>query len=261
MERGLFRPRKRRRDGLRRGNVTNEKKRACSYWGKKGDVLRALPLFTSQAIEMFPDEVLGFYRKWQVLHVRLSECDFNGGRRFGSKELGRMLSEFPKELSANFNIENGGAQSMNQKGELTIRSVFSQEPRRPGSWYASAILQDIDLPDHVGHDRKYVCPNLSGMAGEQDSKIQNFLDIVLPISTPRLFKHIKMSSLGKMHEMDYCQSEPVWFFVGQNYGSDNEREVHGRKEHTDSISSTGTWHFQASGTKWYFIALLARAFK
>ena len=45
----------------------------------------------------------------------------------------------------------------------------------------------------------------------------------------------------------------VWFFFGWNdAGSEYEKPLRGRPEHTDSVSHDGTWHYQLSGQKiWY----------
>jgi hypothetical protein len=42
----------------------------------------------------------------------------------------------------------------------------------------------------------------------------------------------------------------LWFFFGRN--SPENGDLEGRAEHTDSVSHDGTWHYQLSGTKeWY----------
>lgn len=48
---------------------------------------------------------------------------------------------------------------------------------------------------------------------------------------------------------DYGPS--IWVFFGRNQLS-NEKDLQGRPEHTDSVSHDGTWHYQLSGIKtWY----------
>jgi len=44
----------------------------------------------------------------------------------------------------------------------------------------------------------------------------------------------------------------VWFFFGVNPEQHGGEDLQGRPEHTDSVSHDGTWHYQLSGTKrWY----------
>lgn len=49
-----------------------------------------------------------------------------------------------------------------------------------------------------------------------------------------------------------CSYHPaLWFFFGRNPPL-NER-LEGRREHTDSVSHDGTWHYQLSGSKEWFL--------
>ena len=43
----------------------------------------------------------------------------------------------------------------------------------------------------------------------------------------------------------------LWIFFGRNPSS--ESDLQGRSEHTDSVSHDGTWHYQLSGTKRWFL--------
>jgi hypothetical protein len=43
----------------------------------------------------------------------------------------------------------------------------------------------------------------------------------------------------------------VWFFFGRN--QDSETPFQGRQEHTDAVSHDGTWHYQLSGCKRWFL--------
>lgn len=45
----------------------------------------------------------------------------------------------------------------------------------------------------------------------------------------------------------YPSSGAIWFFFGRNHSGN--LTLQGRPEHTDSISSDGTWHYQLSGSK------------
>lgn len=47
----------------------------------------------------------------------------------------------------------------------------------------------------------------------------------------------------------WSHSKCIWWFFGV---SDGKAELEGRPEHTDSVSHDGTWHYQLSGSKrWY----------
>lgn len=49
----------------------------------------------------------------------------------------------------------------------------------------------------------------------------------------------------------WSHSECIWFFFGVSH-QDDDTCLAGRPEHTDSVSHDGTWHYQVSGCKrWY----------
>lgn len=47
----------------------------------------------------------------------------------------------------------------------------------------------------------------------------------------------------------------LWIFFGRN---SSDKDLQGRTEHTDSVSHDGTWHFQLSGTKQWFLRPTAK---
>jgi hypothetical protein len=49
---------------------------------------------------------------------------------------------------------------------------------------------------------------------------------------------------------DWSQGDCTWFFFGRNVAGSS---VEGRPEHTDAVSHDGTWHYQLSGTKTWFL--------
>lgn len=51
--------------------------------------------------------------------------------------------------------------------------------------------------------------------------------------------------------VDWSHESALWIFFGRNPAG--SADLPGRVEHTDSISSDGTWHFQLSGSKKWFI--------
>lgn len=52
----------------------------------------------------------------------------------------------------------------------------------------------------------------------------------------------------------WFHSPCIWFFFGRNHTTSNDKNsLKGREEHTDSVSHDGTWHFQLSGTKRWFL--------
>jgi len=169
---------------------------------------------------------IAFYRKYQVLHLRPPVDSDKQEARFDMsiQHFQKMFETFPSELTATFTCENKGSGGTEEP--ILIHSVFSFN-RPLGSWYASSILQ----------------PVAGSCAGYQDDCVQNFLNTFLSIDEPRF-----LSCVGNI-----TQSTPVWFFIGQHLSDISSVPLRGRPEHTDSITSTGTWHHQVCGAKTWII--------
>ena len=52
-------------------------------------------------------------------------------------------------------------------------------------------------------------------------------------------------------ETKFYYGPSIWVFFGRNIKSKNS--LQGRPEHTDSVTQDGTWHYQLSGTKTWFV--------
>ena len=182
------------------------------------------------------EEALEYFRRYQILHIRTFKSSDrgsgSGSKSFGPAQLQEMFEKFPNELKANYNVE---VESKLGGRNVAIEQVFTKnrEGQIEGSWYVSSILQAAKKGSKVAKE------------------IENFVASKLPIVKPRLFDDI-----------DVKQSAPVWLFIGQHIpdtssSSGGQRctnspcvyELQGRKEHTDSISSSGTWHYQCCGNK------------
>ena len=119
-------------------------------------------------------------------------------------------------VDKHFCIEQAGD---GQRGKLRAEAVLGK--RKPaGNWYATFIVQ---------HD-------------------QQVLDDVLATLPLPEFQPADHSSGGISAEDTVLRhSECLWFFVARC-----NSDMPGRAEHTDNIAHDGTWHYQLSGTKkWY----------
>ena len=175
------------------------------------------------------EEAIEYFRRYQILHIRTFNSH-NGSTTgkdvisFGPAQLHEMLERFSDVLKVNYNVEN-----VIGREDVRIDQVFAEkkEERREGSWYASSILQATEKGSSTAKE------------------IDNFVSSKLPICRPRLFDHIEAK-----------QSAPMWLFIGQHIPNTENtehvefpyvHELRGRKEHTDSISTSGTWHYQCCG--------------
>jgi U3 small nucleolar RNA-associated protein 6 len=70
--------------------------------------------------------------------------------------------------------------------------------------------------------------------------------------TQVLQETLKRLPFCEFHNKDWSYAPCLWFFVGRSSNVEGHDDLQGRPEHTDSVSHDGTWHYQLSGTKrWY----------
>lgn len=165
-----------------------------------------------------------FYRKFQLLHVRMGRSATN---RTGKSDIFDLYKKYPRIIDSTWSIENPGSVT---KSELSPQVIFGDENALreiTNSWYASFIFQS---------------PNKS----TGNNIVDDFLTSA-PLDTPPFMK-------DAFYEKD---STSLWMFFGQNLSppcdsnmansSANSPVVaglRGRTEHTDSLEHSGTWHYQ-----------------
>jgi U3 small nucleolar RNA-associated protein 6 len=70
--------------------------------------------------------------------------------------------------------------------------------------------------------------------------------------TQVLQETLKRLPFCEFHNKDWSYAPCLWFFVGRSSNVEGHDDLQGRPEHTDSVSHDGTWHYQLSGSKrWY----------
>lgn len=139
-----------------------------------------------------------------------------------------------------------------------LSSFFQRLEKDRESWTHETVLQDHtkngDLSDVNLVALKFLSPNnhssvQSGYCSfivQHDIEVMNDLLNRLPIS-----------------DLPFKESDPesnikygpgLWIFFGRNHSNVADGSIlHGRGEHTDSVSHDGTWHYQMSGLKEWFI--------
>lgn len=76
----------------------------------------------------------------------------------------------------------------------------------------------------------------------------------------KTLERLPVQTLGSALGDNTWTYEPcLWIFFGRNYSDystkiDNKEPLEGRGLHTDSVSHDGTWHYQMSGTKEWFLS-------
>jgi len=179
-----------------------------------------LPIFDCHSP---PELLLDFYRKHQVLHVRPKSNNAEA-EKVPLPLIRELLQKNPTIIEDSWCVENEGSSG---REELTPENLFKnisgkESSKRThlmseGSFYCSTILQN------------------------DDAVVERFLEKV-PCKSPAFFS---------AWENNLVYSKPIWLFIGQNVCRHERDEflLEGRREHTDSVSHSGTWHYQLSGRK------------
>jgi hypothetical protein len=90
-------------------------------------------------------------------------------------------------------------------------------------------------------------------ASTKDKDYRGYCSFLLQKDRSILEEHL---SKLPMHQLSpvWSHGDCIWFFFGRNNKNKGEvSALEGRPEHTDSVSHDGTWHFQLSGTKRWFL--------
>lgn len=126
----------------------------------------------------------------------------------------QLLSQLYKEYSSILNETWGVENKMNgvDSNRLIGEEVFSAD-RPSGSWYVACIIQ-------------------------KNQHLQDKFLSSVPVAAPSFINSNEWSQI--------VHTTPMWLFCGRN---DSEEDLPGRLEHTDSVSHSGTWHYQLSGSK------------
>ena len=216
-----------------------------------------------------PKILLDYYQKYQILLIR------NGSRRTaaGNMEAVTLLSDmyvsFGASIDKHWSIENAGTNTnhdqLNPLSVLTSignhRTVKKRsrnhQQQLPHSFYVSCILQS------------------------KSNELQSQFLAACPYAVPPFFPQKNdASAVVPSPWGNVIHSAPVWLFMGRHHRSSSplhtdepvlkkgsrkqetattvtDGALTGRVEHTDSVSHSGTWHHQLSGSKtWYVRPLM-----
>mmetsp|Transcript_26831 Transcript_26831/g.39705 ORF Transcript_26831/g.39705 Transcript_26831/m.39705 type:complete len:371 (-) Transcript_26831:2804-3916(-) len=119
----------------------------------------------------------------------------------------------------------------------SLQSIFATLKSDVDSWC-------VETGETENSPMEFLQPNITNIEGYCSFMLQNDKSI-WESALPKL----PMQQLG-----NWSHSPCLWFFFGRNNNSrSNSKALKGRAEHTDSVSHDGTWHFQLSGTKRWFL--------
>jgi len=166
------------------------------------------------------DDALNFFKRFQYVHIHCRKSQVSS-RSAVFERIIQFIKTHPKSFEA-FQIDNLGSLTEDLKGSEVFCSLNNVAS---GSWYASAILQ-------------------ANPETEDGMKLSAFIE-GLPVVSP--------TCLGEVPSLEYDNA--LWMFIGRNEACSNSsissdsRRLMGRREHTDSVECSGTWHYQLLGEK------------
>ena len=204
---------------------------------EKKNRISFLPCFTS----IDSKRARHIYRKFQVLHVRQGKAE----RCLSASDLIELNTSHFDVIKSTWSIENDGGTEksyldpLNVLGSNTSPGIIKRKDDET-SWYASFIFQ-------------------AETTTSGNNIVDDFLD-KLPISNPSFMPHCEYEKQSKsmwiffgrhQRQLSKQLTEAATHVVAGGHPSRGSKEVHGglcgRKEHTDSVEYTGTWHYQVSG--------------
>ena len=159
------------------------------------------------------------FQKYQVAHLKGTRpVDTNRSSKkqccLGWKGLVHLFQSLNKEDQSSWCVETAGNGKRGGGDEITPQEFLSPFEEQSHRGYCSFLVQN-------------------------DKTAYNELLNKIPFHDP--LREIKW----------HYPSGALWFFVGRNPSGNSNLE--GRLEHTDSISFDGTWHYQLSGSKTWFL--------
>jgi hypothetical protein len=180
-------------------------------------IKRCSTLFSAEIFHKGDVQALEFFKKYQYVYIKnFSPVDRSNNFQV-FKSIMKFIETYPKLLEA-FQTENVGNSS--EGLELVHFNTFTSniDQMHLGSWYCSAILQ-------------------TDPASKDKSLLDNFLN-----SLPMICPFDKLNDIGIIYD------NALWLFLGK-IDSLSKQKLLGRREHTDSVDCSGTWHYQLLGKK------------
>lgn len=198
------------------GNVNSKSKKT-----KRN--LRRPKLYSVPSLKYNGDNSLNalrLYKKYQILHLR---SDPESWKYPDCQNLINLWNTYGNIVDKTWNVENAMSSS---KQNLSRENLF-------GSDHLLSLNQNEDPFS------EFAAWYISFIVQSDETLINRFLDLV-PCSNP-----LPLQSLS----WDVKYSNPIWIFLGKNMIAKGGKNIQGRSEHTDSVSHSGTWHFQLAGRK------------
>jgi len=184
-------------------------------------------------------EALDYYEKYQILLLRPSSN--SNADKSALTILQGAYKKYRSIIDETFTIENKTNDDSNNTRKTRSNSSSSSSS-------SSIRSEDIFDSKHCKKDhlKSWYC---SFIVQKDDNFINDFLTKV-PYKIPPVFNDSKENN---QWSNKFQHTKPIWVFIGSHTSNTNDSNLQGRTEHTDHVSHAGTWHYQLTGKKIWFV--------
>mmetsp|Transcript_22835 Transcript_22835/g.35227 ORF Transcript_22835/g.35227 Transcript_22835/m.35227 type:complete len:435 (+) Transcript_22835:50-1354(+) len=218
--------------------------------GEHGSGIKKITLLQKNELNSFLDTFHTYKAVFlpQILKNGVSStCTQNEGQRISWDKLMNLFGELNEDDKASWCIENSGGK--NKTEENTSPNEFLNPHEKPVNRNQN---QEKNAAQNDNHARGY-CSFLV----QHDAEVKKNTIERLPLS--------ELPFSGDKEKFVWKYGPSIWFFFGRNpkRSADNtaNKDLQGRPEHTDSVSHDGTWHYQLSGRKIWYLRPTAQLLK
>lgn len=206
-------------------------------------------------------ECFEYYRKYQIVVIRPRCISDDDPSVLDMTAIKALLDDFPTEMKSSMTMESigsirgGVARTINSNNGLDVDDCLNDDTRAETAGSKNDSRKDtagelgvaVDIINHY-HSMYQHCSWYLSFIAQQSSTLLNRLSSMLPFPYPPLMDTEGGSWGGPaVHHYD-----SFWVFVGNSCGSSGAG-LQGRREHTDSVTHSGTWHYQVSGRKVWMV--------
>ena len=138
-----------------------------------------------------------------------------------------------------------------------LSSFFQRLNRDRSSWTHETVSDEVSNSADLGNVDKIALDFLSGNCMDNSqNELRGYCSFIIQHDADilkEILERLPMSDLP-LDNNNIRYGPGLWVFFGLNKGDEEDgKTLEGRGEHTDSVSHDGTWHYQLSGCKDWFI--------
>jgi U3 small nucleolar RNA-associated protein 6 len=138
-----------------------------------------------------------------------------------------------------------------------LSSFFQRLNKDRSSWTHETVSDEVSNSADLGNVDKIALDFLSSNCMDNSqNELRGYCSFIIQHDAnilKEILERLPMSDLP-LNNNSIRYGPGLWVFFGLNKGDEEDgKTLEGRGEHTDSVSHDGTWHYQLSGCKDWFI--------